>query len=329
MSSAKSPFDAADAERVSRERFGIDVRATPLAGYGDRNFRLDGAAGPIGTLKLALETPARPLLEAQDAALAHLTDRGLQVPRAQPGRDGQTLQAVRLPSQRTAFARLISWVPGRPLGTLGSVPLELERAVGAFLAHVAHHLASFEVASIDRRWAWNLARAELARDALPAVEDVSLRTLLGRHLDHFEHEIAPRLRALPRAWIHGDGNAWNVLVEGDEPDVRISGLIDFGDLVHTPRVCDAAIAAGYALLRHDDTSGARALLDGYESVLPLQAAERALLPELARTRLVVSAAKSAAARARDPGNAYLSADAGPATAWLMAAGDAPPSGLWH
>ncbi len=327
VSSAKSPFDASHAEQVSRAQFGLEARAFPLPGYGDRNFRLDDAMGPVGTLKLALEAPSRHLLETQDAALDHLAMRGLPVPRARPGLNGHTLQDVRLPDGGAVMARLITWIPGSPLGAQQHVSHDLEREVGVVLARVAVGLADFDAPPVARAWAWDLAKSHLARAALPAVEDAPLRSLLTTRLEHFERTLASQLALLPKAWVHGDGNAWNVLTSEERTGLRVSGLIDFGDLAHTTRVCDVAIAIGYALLRHEDVAGARALLAGYESVLPLLPAERALLPHLAPLRLVVSVAMSAAARQRAPENRYLSADAGPAARWLAGQAGAPLDGL--
>jgi Ser/Thr protein kinase RdoA (MazF antagonist) len=325
--SSKSPFDAACAEQVSVDRFGIVARATPLPGYGDSNFRLDDAAGPVGTLKLALESPSRAHLETQDAALAHLSALGHPVPRARPGLDGRTLQDVHVPGLGVRSARLITWVAGRPLGAEAHVSLGLEHEVGVLLARVATGLASFHAPPPSRVWAWDLAHAGLAREALRAVGEAAMQRMLAAQLDHFERELRGELARLPRAWIHGDGNAWNVLVSGTAPHVQVAGLIDFGDLAWSARVGDAAVAIAYALLRHEDASGARALLAGYESVLPLARAERALLPHLAPLRLAVSVAMSAAAREQAPDNAYLSADAAPAAEWLRRQGGAPLADL--
>ena len=49
---------------------------------------------------------------------------------------------------------------------------------------------------------------------------------------------------LPHSVIHNDANDYNVLIE----DGRMSGLLDFGDLVHSATVCDLAIALAYTML---------------------------------------------------------------------------------
>ena len=64
--------------------------------------------------------------------------------------------------------------------------------------------------------------------------------------------------ALPHSLIHGDANDENVLVDRG----RVTGLIDFGDCLRNPTVCDLAIALTYALLELPDPLGAGAEIVG-------------------------------------------------------------------
>ena len=104
----------------------------------------------------------------------------------------------------------------------------------------------------------------------------------------------PLLAACPRGIIHGDLNDENVLVAG----AAVAGLIDFGDALENPLVCDLAIAVAYLTLGSSDplTLGA-AIVAGYESVRRLQPAERDALGALVRARLAVSVVVAAGRRA--------------------------------
>ena len=50
------------------------------------------------------------------------------------------------------------------------------------------------------------------------------------------------MERLPRQVVHNDGHAGNLL-RTDESSDRVTGLIDFGDLVHTVTVADVAVSA--------------------------------------------------------------------------------------
>ncbi|MGE3874835.1 MAG: aminotransferase class III-fold pyridoxal phosphate-dependent enzyme, partial [Parvibaculaceae bacterium] len=133
-------------------------------------------------------------------------------------------------------------------------------------------------------------------------------------LTRFEKTVEPRLAALRTSVIHNDGNDWNVLVA--ENGVEISGLIDFGDALHTALVCELAVGAAYAILDADDPLGAAAhMLGAYHEELPLLAEEVDLLFDLIAMRLVTSVTISAERRPRVDGNPYLSISEKPA--WDM------------
>jgi 4-aminobutyrate aminotransferase-like enzyme len=97
--------------------------------------------------------------------------------------------------------------------------------------------------------------------------------------------------------IHGDLNDENLLViEG-----RLAGVIDFGDMLYNPLVCDLAIALTYALLHAPDPwdAGAR-IVAAYHAVRPLSVTEVELLYPLITARLAVSLVVSARRRIEDP-----------------------------
>src|SRR5206468_510330 len=77
---------------------------------------------------------------------------------------------------------------------------------------------------------------------------------------------------------------WNILVDDQR---RISGIIDFGDLLHCPLVVDPANAIAESLLEGGDPDAIfAALLRGYNLVTPLEADEADLVPEIAKVRLL-------------------------------------------
>ena len=68
-------------------------------------------------------------------------------------------------------------------------------------------------------------------------------------LDRFD-SIAPQFPDWRWQVVHNDLNPHNVLCAPDAPD-RIAGVLDFGDMVRTPLVCDLAVAAAYRIDRDD------------------------------------------------------------------------------
>ena len=88
--------------------------------------------------------------------------------------------------------------------------------------------------------------------------------------------------------IHADLNRGNVLISTKKPE-RITGVIDFGDMVHTPLIMDLAIAAAYHLKDSGDPlASALHVILGYHEVTPLEAVEAGILFDLMTARLCTS-----------------------------------------
>ena len=282
--SLAAAVSAADAERIARERFGIEARATPLAGEIDLNFALDGAAGRH-VLKLYAPGTDPEALALQDAALALLAGDPAVPPLHRPAR---AVEGGRL-------ARVLGWLPGTPWAERGEHPPAALASLGRAVARVDRALAGFDHPALPGRLRWNmLAAGELAGDASGEAAAV---------LERFATAVLPRLRELPAQAIHNDANEHNVLV-GDDGEVR--GLIDFGDLCLAPRVCGLAVACAYAAAALPVPERQLApLVAGYHEVAPLAPGELALLPDLIRTRLAMSVAMAVRQRREQPDNDYL------------------------
>jgi Ser/Thr protein kinase RdoA (MazF antagonist) len=128
---------------------------------------------------------------------------------------------------------------------------------------------------------------------------------------HFEkgylQRVLPLQDSLRRGVIHNDANRENVIV--DAGGTRTLSIIDFGDMLDTWLVLEAAIAATYSMLRQTDPlASAQALVRGYHQVLPLQQQEIGILFDLIGMRLCMSVCLCAHQQRLEPDNAYLSID---------------------
>jgi Ser/Thr protein kinase RdoA (MazF antagonist) len=172
-------------------------------------------------------------------------------------------------------------------------------------------LGAFSHAAVHRDLRWDLRNALGVRPLLEHVETPARRELVAAHLDRAEKDVLPRLRETRAQLIHNDANDYNVLV--DPAGTAVTGILDFGDMVHTHLVCEPAVAMAYLMLDdYDPISAARHFMVGYQSACPLTEAEILLLPELIVTRLCVSVVVSAHARRSRPKNAYLTVSEAPA-----------------
>ena len=71
-----------------------------------------------------------------------------------------------------------------------------------------------------------------------------LKPRIASFLTRFTTHTAPALANLPRQVIHGDFNPHNLLADPADP-TQLTGLLDFGDMTLSHRICDLAVAASY------------------------------------------------------------------------------------
>jgi Ser/Thr protein kinase RdoA (MazF antagonist) len=209
---------------------------------------------------------------------------------------------------------LVRFIPGRPLAEARPHRPELLASFGCGLGELDLRLAPFSHAAVHRYLPWDLRNALGVRPLLEHVEPPARRELVAAHLDRAEEEVLPRLRETRAQLIHNDANDYNVLV--DTSGTALTGILDFGDMVHTHLVCEPAVAMAYLMMNDaDPISAARHFMVGYQSACPLTEAEILLLPDLIFTRLCMSVVLSAHRKRSRPENAYLTISE--ASAWRL------------
>ena len=116
------------------------------------------------------------------------------------------------------------------------------------------------------------------------MNDPDLRDLCETRLAHFDTAVSPRLEDLRTQVVHNDLNPSNMLVAADDAS-RLTGVIDFGDMVYTQLVNDVAVAAAYFCRLEDDPyREVVEFLAAYSATLPLTSAEIDILPDMILTR---------------------------------------------
>jgi 4-aminobutyrate aminotransferase-like enzyme len=285
LESTPPAFSEVAARQILREGFDVESSSLQfLAGERDQNFRVDTAGGQRFLFKISNPADDEPVLAMQAAALRHIeqVDPDLPVMRALPTAAGKPWVDVPGPDSRTYPARLFTFLPGRV-----TVNTALNSAAfwshGQTTARLGRALRGFFHPAADYGILWDITRLPELRPLLAHVSDAPRRAQLDRVLDRFEARVAPALPGLRAQVIHADMSLDNVLF-GD--DLRVSGIVDFGDMTHAPLVCDLAIAVADVLHGRDDAiEMAGAIIGGYVSVTPLEDEEAGLLADLVAARL--------------------------------------------
>lgn len=311
-----------------RQDWQIEGRLTALGGERDRNFRLDRDGAASLMIKLAHPDEAPEVTDFQTAALLHLAaaDPGLPVPRLVRMRDGRTGRGLPAQDGRLCRLRVLHFLPGQPM--TGAVTPMQAQALGALTARLDRAFAGFAHPGDRRRLLWDIRELPGLRRLLPEVPDPALRGLAEAALDRFEATAMPALAALPEQVIHNDLNPHNVLV--DAAAGRLSGVIDFGDMLRAPRLQEVATACAYLLLpaapgRRISPALVEAFLTGHGGGAPLPPRQRALLPLLIGARMALTVLITSWRARRQPENAaYILRNQPGARSGLAALGELAP-----
>jgi Ser/Thr protein kinase RdoA (MazF antagonist) len=237
------------------------------------------------------------------------------------------------PGQPLRAVRVFSYLPGLPLPEAQPSAVQIS-ALGTMLARLGLALRDFHPAlgsGNEEKLPWDLQHAGDLRALTVHLPDATQRSLAERQLRRFDEQTVPAMQAFRRQAIHNDLNIHNVLVAPDD-HARISGILDFGDMVCAPLINDVAVAASYQLgncpeeasgndaghpcvpdagrveAGHPITGNALwanvfAFVAAYHAVSPLKAEEIDVLFDLIVTRLVMVVTTGGWRAARHPENA--------------------------
>jgi len=205
--------------------------------------------------------------------------------------------------------RLLSFVEGTFLANAQHSP-ELFESLGSFMAQIDVKLTEFRNPGIEsRRLEWDLQYLPLIKPLANHIQDPSRRKLVRHFFMQWDLNVAPVLPLLRRSIIHNDGNDWNVLTHKNQ----VTGIIDFGDSVHTQLINELAITITYAIFgKEDPLKWACYIIKGYHQEYPLQQNELEVLYYLIAGRLITSVCKSAQEKINQPNSDYITISEQPA-----------------
>ncbi len=300
-----------DPTTALRTHWGIEGAIHPLPGEFDLNYRVQGRDGAGYVLKVMRPDCDRALVDlmisAHDYIHAHGTG-GANVPvaRVVPTPAGDRWSAVSDEAGRERIAWLLTLLEGREYARTRERSLTLMTGFGAEVARLHAALAGFAHPALARDFKWDLRRAGWISRQLHVHPEGSRRSIITSVIDRFA-KCQDAMRAQPTVVLHNDLNDWNLLVARDDAGVpRISGIIDFGDIIDGPVVAELAIAGAYLVLDHPTPLRAlAAFVAGYHAVTPLTGEQLDLVWPLLLMRLAVSVTNSAMMQRERPNDLYV------------------------
>jgi Ser/Thr protein kinase RdoA (MazF antagonist) len=183
--------------------------------------------------------------------------------------------------------RLFTFVSGEPIEGREPSPA-LYRDIGRNLAALDKALGEFRNPPAEHLLLWNVHRAANLLPFICHVNPPDRRKMVERVFKRLEGHALKNLGALRSQVIHNDFNPKNVLVESSSPN-RVSGIIDFGDLVESALIIDLGVAISRQVHLTDTLVSACEIVRGYHTTLPLEDREVVTLFDVICARLAIRA----------------------------------------
>ena len=290
-------------QRVSdaaQRLFGLEGNLKALYSERDQNFRID-TGEQCYVIKIANREEDLNAVDLQIRALLHIAqcDPLLPVPRVVPARNGSLHEFIEATDGTRHLVRVLSYLPGQ---VMVDAPRSaaLYEDVGRTLARCGLALRGFFHPAAGYDLLWDLRKLNDLRPLTRVIDDKPLRGSLDTALEQLVSNVLPQVSSMRAQIIHNDANLYNLLVDATNP-AQITGLVDFGDMLHAPLIFDLAIAAGSMTFDNPDPLESLChLTRAYDSVLPLEEGEINALPQLALGRVIQELLIAAKRQVDDP-----------------------------
>ena len=270
--------------------YGISGQAKQLACERDQIFAIYTGTDEDFVLRLINPAEDRRVSNFQTEALYHLNrvDPDLPVPRLVMSEHGDTEIDASLPDGRSSIARMITLLPGIPLASVPERNPGVRSSMADAIAKLDLAFQGFSHPAANHELLWDMKHALKLRELTVYLPEEETRELVERGLEAFEQSIAPIQSSLRAQVIHNDLNFSNVMI--DEQEAKITGVLDFGDMVHAPLIYDLAVALAYQFSGDDDDvlGIIEEFAHRYHQVVPLERQELEILYDLINTRQVLT-----------------------------------------
>lgn len=310
-------FSLEEASEIAERHFGVHGTATLLASERDQNFKIAASTGKTFVLKIANSQEPREMLEAQNGALLHLQGSLDFTPFVVEANDGSHIVDVESSTTGRHLVRLMTFLSGTLLANEQRQSAELLRDLGVKVGQIDNVLSSYDHPALHYDFHWDLANApSVVGQYRHLIPDATVSALVHQISNDYAEHYASRVQQLPKSIIHNDANDHNVVVGGGSDlysrNQSVTGIIDFGDMIHSHTAGGLAIAIAYAVLdKSDPLTTACQVVSGYHAAFPLSAEEIALLWPLVLMRLSTSAAMAGFQMQQRPDDPYLAISQAP------------------
>ncbi|MHA2356032.1 MAG: aminotransferase class III-fold pyridoxal phosphate-dependent enzyme [Candidatus Thorarchaeota archaeon] len=303
-------FTDDEARKITESKFGVKGSVKELPSERDLNFHIRSELGDEYVLKIAATSEKREILDMQNRAMQHLSDKlvTFNAPTFVLSKDAEEILTIKDSKKKEHFVRLLRYLPGRVFAEVKPHSPGLLTEFGKLIGSLTSGLEGFSHPSAKRMFYWDLKLASSVIEKYKEyVKDSEKAEAIEYVMSIYDTQVTPRMPDLRTSVVHNDANDYNVLVSNPYPPEEARfGILDFGDMVLTHTINELAVAIAYAILDKPDPVGAASkIVGGFHSKYPLTEIEIELLFPLVLARLATSIAVAEYQTQLEPDNQYL------------------------
>lgn len=304
----RPPFSTDEAKHILDVHYKIHAEnIKEFTAELDRNFYIKSNDGKEYILKIAHSSSSDSVIDLQNKTLEHVALSLDIYPQLCPTINQQASIKVSGGDGQDYTIRLLHYLTGTPLVEFRPHTPDLLYDLGIQLGKFSTAMQSFDHSEKRHDYRWNILNLH---DVIPHMDGMSpeKQSLIEYFATLYEEHVLPNLATARHSFIHNDANDHNILICTDEMDApKVSGIIDFGDMVHSLTIAELAVAQTYAMMHSDQPlNPAVDIIRGFHQVFPLTDTEISMLFPLITARLCMSVCISWYQQQREPDNSHLS-----------------------
>jgi 4-aminobutyrate aminotransferase-like enzyme/Ser/Thr protein kinase RdoA (MazF antagonist) len=296
-------FDEDEVRNIAAKHFSLDGKMHSLTSERDQNFDIQCEDGKRFVMRIANIGDSEDIIDFQVSALQHLAevDPSLPVPKPLLNAQGRALTKVEFSDGSNHLIHVLSYLDGVPLeGYDGEGTKARFNHLGRTVARLDLALRGFFHPAAQHDHPWNMETCTRLLSLVEHIPDPEARKVVIDVFTRMDQIVLPRVKKLRHQVIHQDAHGGNVLVDSNDPS-RISGLIDFGDMLYGSLLAEVAIAAdAIEDLGDDPVEIMCETAAGFDAVLPLEEEEIDLVFDMIVARNAMTATVGSARAARTP-----------------------------
>jgi len=275
------------------------LKSSRLNSERDYNLKIITKNNKKFVVKISNPSEKLKNLQFQDSMLNFLKKSLIKnyVPRTIHG----VIKTIKDKENRECYFRILSYLEGDMFGEQQK-NMALCSNLSEFLGNLSFSLVNFKHKSAHKKFIWDSSNISWIENELKLFSDPKKKDIIKMVLNSHKNIKNNNLHKIRYSIIHGDVNNYNIITKNE----KIIGLLDYGDAIYAPTICELSVALAYALMNSSEImEKCSYMVKKYHSIFPINNIEIESLSTLISARLAITVTMATKQKKKYPKNTYL------------------------